>query len=106
MIRVIYRWHVDANRRTEFMSWWHEGTIRIRSTQPGALGSTLVAPTTDASYLMAIARWRSEEDLHTFWENPGGSNFEGATLESVEIFHELDDLTVYEGRGPSRRTIQ
>jgi heme-degrading monooxygenase HmoA len=94
MIRVLYRWQVDEQRHAEFGRWWHEGTLRIRSTYPGALGSTLLAPTADRSHLAAVARWRSRADLEAFWTNPRGTPFDGATLESAEIFDEIDDLVV------------
>ena len=60
------------------------------------MGSTLFRPTADNAHLVAIARWTSRADLEAFWENPGGSEFPGAILESVEILDELDDLTVHE----------
>jgi hypothetical protein len=91
---VIYRWRVDPARRDEFAAWWHEGTLRIRSTRPGALGSTLLAPSNDALHFAAIARWRSREDLKAFWANPGGTPFDGAELVSTETFEEVDDLTL------------
>src|ERR1700681_683599 len=96
MIRVIYRWRVDADRRADFATWWHEGTFRIRSSRPGALGSTLLAPPKGDPHLVAIARWRSQEDLEAFWADPGGSEFQGAELKSVDIYEEVDDLTVGE----------
>ena len=94
MIRVIYRWRVDSVRRDDFASWWHEGTLRIRSTRPGALGSTLLAPTNDDAHFVAVARWHSNEDLEAFWADPGGQEFDGAELVSTEIFEEVDDLTL------------
>lgn len=97
MIRAIYRWRVDADRRDSFATWWHEGTLRIRSTRPGALGSTLLAPINDEEHFVAVARWRSRRDLEVFWADPGGSGFDGAELVSTEVFEEVDDLTV---RGP------
>ena len=94
MIRVIYRWRVNPERREDFATWWHEGTLRIRSTCPGALGSTLLAPTTDPSHFVAVARWEPVEALEAFWANPGGTPFDGAELVSAEVFNEVDDLTL------------
>ena len=94
VIRVLYRWTIDSSRRAEFMTWWHEGTLRIRATHRGALGSTLLAPVADPGSLVAIARWKSQRDLEAFWADPGGSPFDGASLESVELFEEKDDLTL------------
>ncbi|HTT86145.1 MAG TPA: antibiotic biosynthesis monooxygenase [Acidimicrobiales bacterium] len=94
MIRVIYRWRVDRQRHDEFARWWHEGTVRIRASRSGARGSTLVKPTGSHDYLVAIARWDSEDDLAVFWGDPAGPGFPGADLESVEVLVELDHLTV------------
>ena len=98
MIKVIYRWRIDPDRQSDFASWWHDGTLRIRSSRQGALGSTLCRPTGDDEHLVAVARWESQEDLVEFWKEPAGSTFEGAHLESAEIFDELDDLTVDNSR--------
>jgi heme-degrading monooxygenase HmoA len=94
MIRVLYRWRVASNRRSDFERWWHEGTLWIRSAHSGALGSTLLAPAADDAHVVAVARWRSQGDLEAFWADPGGREFDGAELEVVELFEELDDLTV------------
>jgi len=94
MIRVIYRWRVERRRQDDFIRWWHEGTVRIRSSKPGARGSTLTRPTAGDDQVVAVARWDSEDDLAAFWADPGGSDFPGATLESVEVLHELDHLTL------------
>jgi heme-degrading monooxygenase HmoA len=101
MIRAVYRWSVPPDRRADFAAWWHHGTLRIRSTRSGALGSILLAPVDDADHLVAIARWRSRRDLEAFWAEPGGDPFEGASLVSAEVLDELDDLSV-PGDGPAR----
>ena len=97
MVRVIYRWRVEPRLHEDFARWWHDGTLRIRSSRPGARGSTLVRPSDGDGYLVAIARWDSEDDLAAFWRDPGGAEFPGAALESVEVLTELDHLTVEEG---------
>ena len=96
MIRAIYRWRVDSDRRADFVTWWHDGTVRIRASRPGALGSTLLEPMDDDSHLVAVARWRSRPDLEAFWADPGGTPFDGAELVSAEVFTEVDDLTVHD----------
>jgi hypothetical protein len=93
-IRVIYRWRVDRHRWDDFATWWHERTLRIRASYPGALGSALCQPAQDDEHLVGIARWKSEDDLVRFWgDNAGDPGFAGATLESTEILAEMDNLT-------------
>ena len=96
MIRAIYRWRVPPERQNDFVSWWHEGTVRIRTSKPGARGSTLLGADSDQGHCVAIARWESLEALTAFWDDPGGVQFEGADLVSVEILQEIDHLTVEE----------
>ena len=96
MIRAIYRWRVSAERQDDFVSWWHEGTVRIRASKPGARGSTLLVADSDRDHCVAIARWETREALTAFWDDPGGVQFEGAELVSVEILQEIDHLTVEE----------
>jgi Antibiotic biosynthesis monooxygenase len=92
-IRVIYRWRVDRHRWDAFATWWHEGTLRIRASHPGALGSTLCHPAQDDEHLVGIARWKSEDDLVRFWgDNVGNPQFPGAVLESTEILAEVDNM--------------
>lgn len=93
MIRVIYRWRVDHDRYSEFVQWWHAGTLRIRSEHEGAMGSTLCSPMPSGDRVVAIARWKSKKDLERFWQNSGGSPFPWAEMESVELLDEVDHLT-------------
>ncbi len=93
MIRVIYRWRIEADRRAAFSGWWHEGTLKIRATQPGAMGSTLLRPTDDEDCLVGIARWQSQEQLTSFWERMSPLEFPGAVLVSLEVLEEVDHLT-------------
>jgi len=94
MIRVLYRWRVDEKRQEQFARWWHEGTLRIRDGNPGALGSTLCRSTSDQALIVGIARWESRSHLQRFWERTGKVEFPGATMEAIEILDELDDLTI------------
>jgi heme-degrading monooxygenase HmoA len=99
MIRVVYRWRVEPHRQDAFRPWWHQGTISIRSTQQGALGSTLCRSTEDPDILVGIARWKSRQDVERFWASAGPVTFEGALMESIEVLDELDDLTSEDGPG-------
>jgi len=98
MIRVVYRWRLDPDRCADFAHWWHQMTLRIRSDQPGAMGSTLLRPGQDQAHLVGLARWESEEQLVAFWARMSPLEFPGAELESMEILEELDHLTL-EGLG-------
>ncbi len=107
MIRVIYRWRVDPDVATEFESWWHQGTIDIRTGFPGAMGSLLLRSHNDPDIYVGVARWESERRLLAFREHVAPLVFEGAELEGFELFDELDDLTARAdgpalGTGPRR----
>jgi hypothetical protein len=93
MIRAIHRWQVDPEPEGAFVSRWHQGTVRIRSSQTGAMGSTLLRTDSDQNQWVAIARCESVEALTTFWNDPGGPQLEGAALVSVEVLEEVDHLT-------------
>lgn len=94
MIRVVYRWRIDRQHQPAFAAWWHERTLVIRASEPGAMGSTLLAVKDDDDHVVGIARWQSEAQLSAFWERVSPLVFEGAVLESLEILTELDHLTL------------
>jgi heme-degrading monooxygenase HmoA len=93
VIRVIYRWRVGRERHAAFVTWWHDGTLDIRASQPGSLGSTLCRSPDDPELLIGVARWADRRSLEAFWARAGGAQFPGATLESAQILEEVDHLT-------------
>ena len=95
MIRVIYRWKVQSGTESDFISWWHEGTMSIRRSHEGAMGSTLLRSREAPTAFVAVARWKSHEHLARFRRTAGALRFPGATLETIEILEEIDDLTVH-----------
>jgi hypothetical protein len=71
-----------------------QGNASHSPPHPGAMGATLCSPSSPGQTVVAIARWKSQEDLERFWQNPGGSEFPWAEMESVELLEEIDHLTV------------
>jgi hypothetical protein len=57
------------------------------------MGSTLCNTSSPGEAVVAIARWKTQEDLEQFWRSPGGSAFPWAEMESVELLEEVDHLT-------------
>jgi hypothetical protein len=68
--------------------------MRIRSTEPGAMGSTLLRSPDDDGSFIGIARWRDQGHLTAFWERSTPLEFPGAVLQSVEVLEEVDHLTL------------
>jgi heme-degrading monooxygenase HmoA len=96
VIRVIYRWTVDAAETETFVDAWSAATERIRAEQPGAMGSTLLRPSDTENRFVAVARWRQREDVEAFWAQGSASAkpLLGGTLESVEILEEIAHMTL------------
>lgn len=96
MIRVIYRWKVQPGAESAFLTWWHDGTMSIRSAHDGAMGSTLLRSSESPTTFVAVARWKSQEHLARFRRAADVRRFAGATLETIEVLEEIDDLTIHQ----------
>jgi heme-degrading monooxygenase HmoA len=94
MIRVFYRWRVDGGAETGFLHWWHDGTLRIRNEQTGALGSCLLRSDIDPLSFTGMARWETREHLEAFWNSVEGQANPGWDLLGMELFEEVDDLII------------
>ena len=94
MIRVIYRWSVDPATEDQFIDAWREATERIRTHEPGALGSTLLRPADAPTTLVGFARWQRRDKVEAFWASGNATPLPGATLESVEILDEVEHMII------------
>jgi heme-degrading monooxygenase HmoA len=94
MIRVFYRWRVVAGAEATFRAWWHDGTLRIRNEQAGALGSCLLRSDTDPLSFTGLARWETREHLEAFWRSAEGQTNPYGELLDIELLEEVDDLII------------
>ncbi len=98
MIRVIYRWKVQAGQENAFARAWSQGTRTIRATYKGAHGSVLLRSQREPSEFLGIAQWDSLEDCQVFWRSPHPDSeafrivSETGTFLSREIGDEIQDL--------------
>jgi heme-degrading monooxygenase HmoA len=98
MIRVIYRWKVQAGQEAAFTQAWHQGTCAIRAAYKGAHGSVLLRSQREPSEFLGIAQWDSLEDCQRFWRgtHPDPEAFRivaaTGTFLSREVCDELQDL--------------
>lgn len=97
MVRVIYRWQVEAHRFDAFQAKWSEATQLIHASVPGALGSMLLRDAADPQSVLTIAKWQSKAEWETFFagENPvqmQAMRTLGKRI-SVECFEEVQDHT-------------
>jgi hypothetical protein len=77
------------------LAWWHDGTMSIRSSHDGAMGSTLLRSAEATMEFVGVARWKSQEHLARFRRTADTLRFPGATLETIEVLDEIDDLTIH-----------
>jgi len=98
MIRVIYRWKVQAGQERAFVRAWSQGTQAIRATCKGAHGSVLLHSQREPSEFLGVAQWETLEDCQRFWRGPSPDpeafRIVAATGKFVsrEICDELQDL--------------
>jgi heme-degrading monooxygenase HmoA len=98
MIRVIYRWKVQAGQEKAFARAWSQGTRTIRATYKGAHGSVLLRSQREPSEFLGIAQWESLKDCQAFWRSPHPDPeafrivSETGTFLSREICEEIQDL--------------
>ena len=98
MIRVIYRWQVQAGQEETFVRAWSRGTRTIRTTCKGAHGSVLLRSQRAPAEFLGIAQWESLQDCRAFWRrpHPDPEAFRvvaaTATFLSREICEEIQDL--------------
>jgi len=95
VIRVIYRWKVQPGAESAFLTWWHDGTMSIRCSHEGAMGSTLLRSSEAPTTFVGVARWKSQEHLARFRRTAHIRRFAGAAIETIEVLEEIDDLTVH-----------
>lgn len=99
MIRVLYRWRLHPGSEGAFERAWSAMTLAIRSTQPGAMGSTLLRDPQDPTLLSGMARWRSRADWDAFQAAPSPAPEAAAAMRAAiaesrpaELFEEREDL--------------
>lgn len=98
MIRVIYRWKVEASAQAAFAAAWSKATLAIRASTTGARGSTLLRSYSDPAEFITIARWDSHEQWQVFWQGDGSTEMSAmhklAQRLGVEVYEEIEDHTV------------
>lgn len=98
MIRVIYRWKVEAGKEEQFRAAWKKATTTIRDQNPAARGSFFLQNHQDPTELLTVARWDSFEDWQAFWKGSPPADMQPmrqlAELVSSESFEEIEDHTV------------
>lgn len=97
MIRVVYRWRVEAENFDAFREAWSRTTDRIHETVPGALGSFMLRGFDDESEVITVAKWDSLESWKRFWQGSDPEDMKemgtlGERLSAV-AYDEIDDHT-------------
>lgn len=97
MIRVIYRWQVEAENMSQFRREWSIATNKIHDTVPGALGSFMLQDSERPNQILTIAKWDSKASWQAFWDMQNPPEMEkmrelGKYL-SATAYDEIDDFT-------------
>jgi heme-degrading monooxygenase HmoA len=96
----MYRWHVVPATEDQFIDAWRGATQHIRDQVPGAMGSTLLRSADAPTTVIGLARWQRREDVEAFWASGSATPLPGGTLESIEIFEELEHMTLEQPHEP------
>lgn len=97
MIRVVYRWQVEAEDFEAFRDTWRHTTNRIHTTVAGALGSFILRSFDQESEVITVAKWDSLESWQAFWDENSPSQMDGLRAlgkrVSVDVYQEIEDQT-------------
>jgi hypothetical protein len=89
---VMYRWNVRKEDREEFVRTWEEGTLKIQTNCPGALGSILLHSSQNPDHFFGMARWPSREIWEAAQRIMPLLGLQGQKPESEYFFDELVDI--------------
>ena len=102
MIRIIYRWKVEPERKEQFVTAWRSATRAIHAETPGALGSFCLENIGEPDELLTVALWRTEQHWRDFIgaapDGPMAAIHRIGKLLSATPYDQLGDETVSAGQ--------